>query len=435
MCWKAFLHSRLAYAGKRQTFISKQKKEFRSQHKNNWLERKNAMDEVKEENSLSVIRLSEPSATHTALPPANGTRKKLVKLEAIRGFAALYVVCHHTLPKSTFLFGHEFFFFRYGQEAVILFFILSGFVIQNAFATSSDQSFKSFFLKRFLRIYIPLLFVFAAHFAMVTINHYHFTALDWKSLFGNLLMTQQVSGLWRHPVSFSPFLGNLPLWSLSFEWWFYMIFFFASSRLKNRASYVVYATGMAASLAYLFYPDFIVRELMYLVIWWAGVDIAKLYINKRDISLKNIAAPLLSLGFITAVLACNILLYKQQKPNDAMIFVMTPIIEVRHFGFSIVALIAAICWRKLNWAGFKYTFGLFEWIAPISFSLYISHWFLISNAVYLDGFIGNVYIKSAVYFAICCIFCYVVERLIYPYLNKRILAFFAVEKKPFVAVE
>ncbi len=391
------------------------------------------MIEVKE-NSLSVIRLSE-SAAADASPPTTGTRKKLMKLEAIRGFAAVYVVCHHTLPKSTIIFGKELFLFRYGQEAVILFFILSGFVIQYAFATSSDKSFKSFFLKRFLRIYIPIFFVFVTNYVIIAIQQNHLTNIDWKSLFGSLFMLQQVGAMWRHPVPFSPFLDNLPLWSLTFEWWFYMIFFFASKSLKNKVSNVVYTVGMLASLFYLFYPVFIVRELMYLVIWWTGADIAKLYIDKKDISIKNLAKPLLSLSFITAILACNILLYKQQHPTDELLLILTPLVEVRHFGFAIMALIIAIYWRKLNWFGFKYTFGWFEVFAPISFCLYISHWFLVSHTEYLDRFISNIYLKSAVYFLVCCVFCYIVERIIYPYLNKKILNYFLVKKKPFVMVE
>lgn len=393
------------------------------------------MIEVKEKKSLSVIRLIDSENVNPQPPTTSRPRKKLMKLEAIRGFAALYVVCHHTLPKSTFIFGKEFFFFRYGQEAVILFFILSGFVIQYAFATSSDKSFKSFFLKRFLRIYIPLLCVFAAQYIIAIAYQYQLSGMGWKSFFGNLFMIQQVGEMWRHAVPISPFLGNLPLWSLSFEWWFYMIFFFVTSGLKNKASNLVYFSGMIAALVYLIYPTFVVREIMYLVIWWTGVDIAKLYIDKKDISIKNLSKPLLSLSVITVILACNILLYKQQHPADELMLILTPLVEIRHFGFTIMAIIIAIYWKKFNWFGFKYTLGLFEVLAPISFCLYISHWFLVSHVEYLDKFIGNYYIKTAAYFIICCAFCYLVERIIYPHFNKKILRYFSVKKKPFVAVE
>ncbi len=53
---------------------------------------------------------------------------RLMKLESIRGFAAAYVVAHHSAiaygGKPPLLLG-------FGQEAVILFFLLSGFVIHH----------------------------------------------------------------------------------------------------------------------------------------------------------------------------------------------------------------------------------------------------------------------------------------------------------------
>lgn len=89
-------------------------------------------------------------------------KKRLEKLEAIRGFAAIYVVFYHLFASGIVIFGVNLsFLFRFGQEAVILFFLLSGFVIYHSFIKSKDHSnFKVFFWKRFLRIYIPLIIVF-----------------------------------------------------------------------------------------------------------------------------------------------------------------------------------------------------------------------------------------------------------------------------------
>ena len=85
---------------------------------------------------------------------------KLQKLEAIRGFSALYVVFFHMLPQEIIFLGINVgFLFRFGSEAVIMFFILSGFVIKYSWEKSSNKSFKKYFLRRFLRIYIPLFFI------------------------------------------------------------------------------------------------------------------------------------------------------------------------------------------------------------------------------------------------------------------------------------
>lgn len=58
-------------------------------------------------------------------------KNRLEKLEAVRGFAALYVVFFHLLPQKILLFGLNIgILFRFGPEAVIVFFVLSGFVIK-----------------------------------------------------------------------------------------------------------------------------------------------------------------------------------------------------------------------------------------------------------------------------------------------------------------
>jgi peptidoglycan/LPS O-acetylase OafA/YrhL len=84
--------------------------------------------------------------------------KKLNILEAVRGGAALYVFLGHFIVGS-FIAKTNFlsFFFRFGQEAVILFFLMSGFVIELS-GLRKKTSFHDFFYKRFLRIY-PLFFL------------------------------------------------------------------------------------------------------------------------------------------------------------------------------------------------------------------------------------------------------------------------------------
>ena len=156
--------------------------------------------------------------------------KKLTKLEAIRGFAAVYVVFHHLFSNGFTMWGRDFsFLFKFGQEAVILFFLLSGFVIQYAYLHTKDTSFKTFFIKRFVRIYIPLLLVFIANAALFLSYGRPMLLPDFYTLLGNLLMVQDISFL-KPNVICEPFLGNLPLWSLSYEWWFYLLFFFLTNK-------------------------------------------------------------------------------------------------------------------------------------------------------------------------------------------------------------
>ena len=358
-----------------------------------------------------------------------------MKLEAIRGFAAIYVLCFHTFDTYITIFGKEISPFEFSQEAVMMFFILSGFVIQYAYLVSSDKSFKSFFLKRFLRIFIPLICVFAAHYALLEASGQKVSDSSIYSLTGNLLMLQQIPEIWNQPAWFEPFLGNKPLWTLSFEWWFYMIFFFISYCFGSKASNFVYIITAIAAVSYIFFPFAINREVMYLMLWWIGADMAKLYATGKAINLSSMKTPLLVLAGIGLLTVCNFFYYQHIHPDNQLHFVSTPLIEVRHFGFCFVAIIIAIAWKQMNWIGFKYTLGLFEFLAPISFSLYISHWYFVSHAHYLDGFMSNEYLRFFCYFLICCGFCYVVERIIYPKLSKFILTYFSVKRKSFVIVK
>ena len=70
-------------------------------------------------------------------------KPRLERLEALRGFAALYVVFFHILPQKIYLLGLDIgALFRFGPEAVIVFFVLSGFVIKYTYEKSKDKSFK-----------------------------------------------------------------------------------------------------------------------------------------------------------------------------------------------------------------------------------------------------------------------------------------------------
>ena len=342
------------------------------------------------------------------------TPKKLHKLEAVRGFAAIYTATGHIFSKGLVIAGHDFSaVLKFGQEAVILFFLLSGFVIQYSFFFSKDKSFGIFFTKRFLRIYIPLIAVFILNYLIFIIDYSSIPVSGWL-LAGNLLMLQDV---FKPNVICGCFLGNLPLWSLSYEWWFYMLFYVVTMKIKGPASKIVYATGVLAAISYIAYPNFINRELMYFVIWWVGADMAKIYLTNNEISFASILKQLAILVLMIFVLALNV---KINRTPSATIG-MSPFLELRHFVFALVAVAGAIVWQKVRWLGFNQTVGLFTFIAPISFGIYISHWFLVAEAHYLDGIIHNVYSRYIAYIAICLAFSYLIERVIYIHLARIIM--------------
>jgi peptidoglycan/LPS O-acetylase OafA/YrhL len=339
---------------------------------------------------------------------------KLDKLEAIRGFAAVYVIMTHTFHQTPVTQGIDFsFFLKFGQEAVILFFILSGFVIEYSFSKSEDKSFKTYFLKRFFRIFIPLFFVWAINYFIFYFGNYKIN-ISWHNVFGNLFMLQDLSTKPNNIVT--PFLGNLPLWSLSYEWWFYMMYFPIVKISKDSSSNFVYIVGIISAISYLFYPNFINRELYYLVIWWSGVVLARCYAENSEIKFLDLKKILFVLIIIIIILLLNVVLNYHGETSA-----YSPVIEVRHFVFSLILLLCAYKWYKWNWVGFDIIFGIFRKIAPISYCLYISHYFLISNANYLDNVISNSNVKLSIYILNCVIVSYLIERMIYPKVNKYLM--------------
>lgn len=339
-------------------------------------------------------------------------QNKLTKLEAIRGFAAFYVVLHHLIPKKFFFFGID--IFGFGQEAVILFFVLSGFVIQYSYEKKYTST-SAFLLKRFIRIYIPLFIVFIANYATLSIGNNELININYQNLFGNIFMLQDSTA--KPNILFKSFLGNLPLWSLSYEWWFYILFIVISKKIKKNKSIIVYIIGTISAITYLYYPNFINRILMYFIIWWMGVDLARLYSKNTQISFKTIKIPLIFLLLNILILIFNVKL----NYRDGATVGISPVLELRHFIFAFVSVSSAIIWKQFKWISFNYTIGLFEPLAKISFVLYISHWFLIVKTDYLNSIVNNDLGKYLIGILICLLFSYMLEIIIYPKLRNLVM--------------
>jgi peptidoglycan/LPS O-acetylase OafA/YrhL len=87
------------------------------------------------------------------------TRGLSVYLDLLRVLAALEVALYHLCWTRIGAFDSNL-FTRWGHEAVVVFFVLSGFVIRHA-ATHSDHSFSDFATSRVSRLYSVVLPCFA----------------------------------------------------------------------------------------------------------------------------------------------------------------------------------------------------------------------------------------------------------------------------------
>jgi peptidoglycan/LPS O-acetylase OafA/YrhL len=137
--------------------------------------------------------------------------------EGLRGFAALLVLYTHLIyplthvdpiyapPKILRAFDAS-------QGGVLLFFILSGYVIGLANRKSlSWPSFKNYLLRRGIRLF-PL------YFLAIIVSWVVLPVDDWPAVLGNLFFLQGTFGV--------PTLqANTNLWSLNFEVIYYLLFF------------------------------------------------------------------------------------------------------------------------------------------------------------------------------------------------------------------
>jgi len=347
--------------------------------------------------------------------------KRFEKLEAIRGFAAIYVVLFHVLPQKIFLFGINIgILFRFGSEAVIVFFILSGFVIRYSFDRYPDKSFKYYFIRRFIRLYVPLIFIFLLGYILKSVQEGMLANPEWQSLFGNLLMLQDVISLKPIVIS-ATYLGNGVLWSLSYEWWFYMLFFliikFFPDKTRNKWVYILL---IISALSYLFFPFIINRVLMYFATFWIGVSLADLYLKNKEITFKAILPFIYIFVGILLILSLNLYLnFSYTKVYDYPL-VAYPIIELRHLTAAFLLMFAGIIWHQIQWIGFDKIFRIFKYLAPFSYVIYISHHDLVVEATYLD-FIENKVLKYSLYILVMLLFSYVLEVVIYERIKRKII--------------
>jgi peptidoglycan/LPS O-acetylase OafA/YrhL len=348
-------------------------------------------------------------------------QNRLEKLEALRGFAALYVVFFHTLPQKIFLWGINVgTIFRFGPEAVIVFFVLSGFVIKYTYQKSADKSFKYYFTRRFIRLYIPLFFIFLLGYGIKCYSEGTLANPDWRTLLGNIFMLQDVISQKPNVIS-AAYMGNGVLWSLSYEWWFYMLFFALATYVNSdKLNKWVNILVLVAAASYVIYPFMVNRLAMYFAIWWIGVRFAETYIKGEQYSLRSIMPYAYVLFSITAILALNLYIHFDYTKIYSYPLVAYPFIELRHFVFAIMVMFGAILWKNLNWYGFNALFGVFKHLAPCSYVIYISHHYLVVEASYLS-FINNKVIEYGLYIILMIVFSYLVEVVVYNRIRKLLI--------------
>ena len=210
------------------------------------------------------------------LPQGSGS----VHLDALRGLAAFAVLLVHWrsvfyvdyahVPRPGFLLFTAYTLTDLGHQAVMVFFVLSGYLVGGSVlraVKTAKWSWREYLIARLSRLYIVLApaLVLGAAFDWTgvhlpgleaiygapgkagTLNLSVSSSLTLRAFLGNFAFLQSVrgSGTGGHVVA--TFGSNIPLWSLSNEFWYYIAFpiaVLALSRSRTGLVRSVYAVAL-----------------------------------------------------------------------------------------------------------------------------------------------------------------------------------------------
>ena len=319
-------------------------------------------------------------------------------LNGIRGLAALYVLIGHarwllwegyregyllhpqSYNQASKILVSLLAFFGKGHVAVILFFVLSGFVIHYSIIKREKNKLDilDYFKRRFLRIYPPLLFcmlltlvldltgkyiygysIYFQSTPVPLINENIISNLNWITAIGNLLMVQ---GIYTHVWG-----TNGPLWSLMYEWWFYMLYpciFYLYKKNRYLSYAVVWLLFIIASNG-LFDNKLASAVFNYLLCWSLGALLA-------DVLLERISLH----WFIVPLVICLI---------ELCIKGDSPVIIDTLTGFVFTALLFALLKFKVLFSLHR-VFDWFNLLGDYSYTLYVIH---LPILVMINGIVLN----------------------------------------------
>lgn len=210
-------------------------------------------------------------------------------ISLLRGSAALVVVLAHlrsqfypsfgTVPQPPLLFKGLAFAAGFSYLAVIVFFVLSGWLVGGSFLNKldSDRPFQNYTIDRVSRLWIVLVPTFlvallaGAAVGMVDPAHVSFSTSEPYSVsafLGNMIGLQT--------IVVPPFGGNFPLWSLANETWYYVLFPLLVLVFRGRSL----AARAAAVLAIAAIIQLVNGAIiLYFSIWLMGVAFSRVKIE------------------------------------------------------------------------------------------------------------------------------------------------------------
>lgn len=241
-------------------------------------------------------------------------RTNLKSLDSLRGLLAVYVLFGHA--RWLLWVGHSAWLrlphnawqtplvyassaLRFGHEAVMVFFVLSGFFIhlraaeQLAGEGVPNLSATRFYRRRAHRLVAPYLFALLITFSLDTVGHSQFPRL-YAAATGDQLVDQTIARGGYRAQSVLPALAllpstlgydfgtNGPLWSIAYEVVYYALYPFWLA-LRTRSAIVGFGVVPLAclSVTLLHVDSGLLLVLLHYPVWLAGAGIAEWLVHRR----------------------------------------------------------------------------------------------------------------------------------------------------------
>ena len=298
-----------------------------------------------------------------------------------------------------------------GQDYVIIFFVLSGFVISWSIDRKKDYHFKQYLFDRMVRLWsvaLPALCLGAALDHLGRSIH----PQTYANIFSadHLGLKYMISGLFLHESwFFSTRPGsNGPFWSLSYEFFYYMIFG-AIALLPSLKSKLLVAFAfclVAGPKVLILFPCWLVGCLSY----WGCKKL-------RPNALISLALLISSLYFLTSTLASR---WVSWTPTDfpglgvSPLFYSAKYLDDYAIAFALGLLLLSLSrWFSLEMKTIGPLSTLIRTFSKCSFSLYAIHFPLMAflSALWASGTLKNTSHLQAtlLVFLCCCLFALLFE--------------------------
>ncbi len=315
-------------------------------------------------------------------------------------YRGMFFVEYGLLPQTQHNLYVQIFYLltRFGEESVVVFFILSGFLVGgNSIEKilNNKVDIKSYSIDRVVRILLPLA---ASTILVVIIDIIMNKSIPYIDIMGSFFATQGIITGCNY---------NVVLWSLSYEVWFYVLMGCIMVICRKNNTYILLPFLILAFCIYIF----IRLNPLFLFIWFMGAF--AFLLPRNNISYRKLKIVIL----IILLFASFVLSQTFSKSRSITINNLNglnrniAIIFIAIFtSFIIYSLITTIPKKKLSVAIDK----LGSKLAKFSYSLYLTHYPLMGLMSYF-GFprSKNLCIKSISYYFVELMIGLIIAYLIY----------------------